>query len=200
MSTKTKTKNKTKKTFHFASVEMYNKTFHFASVEIYNSHRFGDFGKCNFSYLNGQFMVVETFYYNSDDRIDLPLDKFFKRMYRNIAHHDYYLSRFLDRQSTSFLDDIYFPVRNILSVSRSSLFLQPQIVERIVLPTEETICIIKTVWIRIVQRRWKKIYAQRKRMLQNMYLRNIYGKLSSKRNLSFSLPSLKGMLADLGDK
>ena len=144
-------------------------------------------------------MVVETFYYNSDDRIDLPIDKFFKRMYRSIAHHDYFLSRFLHRQSTSFLDDIYFPVRNILSVSRSSLFLQPQIVERIVLPTEETICIIKTVWIRIVQRRWKKIYSQRKRMLQNMYLRNIYGKLSSKRNLSFSLPSLKGMLADLGE-
>jgi hypothetical protein len=64
-----------------------------------------------------------------------------------------------------------------------------QIAQCLVLPTGERVCILKTFWLRIIQRTWKKIYYQKKKiLLKNIYLRNITGKLF--------LPSLKGMLSN----
>jgi len=43
---------------------------------------------------------------------------------------------------------------------------RPQIGETIMLPGDEMVVVLKTIWIRLIQRAWKKVYAQRLNMLQ----------------------------------
>ena len=43
---------------------------------------------------------------------------------------------------------------------------QPQIGETIILPGDEMVVILKTIWIRLLQRKWKKIYAHRNQVIQ----------------------------------
>jgi len=57
--------------------------------------------------------------------------------------------------------------------------------------------ILKTHWLRLVQRHWKKVYAERKRVIRgrrnikNQYLREINGKWTQGLN---RIPTLQGML------
>ena len=66
-------------------------------------------------------------------------------------------------------------------VSRPN-YIKPEIAECIVLDTHPHVVIIKTIWIKIIQRKWKKIYAERmiiiRRRLQinSLYMREVTGK------------------------
>ena len=52
--------------------------------------------------------------------------------------------------------------------------LSLQIVEKIVLKTGESICILKTFWIKCIQRKWKKICGHNKKVLNELKtLKNI---------------------------
>ncbi len=91
-------------------------------------------------------------------------------------------------------------IRNYENIIRSRIFLRPQIAECIKLPTEENICILKTFWINIIIRAWKKAFMKKKE-LEN--------KRNSPRSLRYrecfgvwpdycrSLPSIRGLLKDL---
>ncbi len=57
-------------------------------------------------------------------------------------------------------------IRNYKNIISRSNYIKPEIAEYIILPTQETIAILKTFWIRIIQRTWKKIYSQRKDILR----------------------------------
>jgi hypothetical protein len=51
-------------------------------------------------------------------------------------------------------------------VSRCNLYPMLEIVQTVTLePGGECVAIIKTFWIRLVQRRWKRIFAERRRRL-----------------------------------
>jgi hypothetical protein len=56
-------------------------------------------------------------------------------------------------------------------------FIRLDIIKMDVLETEETICTIHTFWIKIIQRKWKKIFNERKKILN--YRKNI-GNLMSR--------------------
>jgi hypothetical protein len=47
-------------------------------------------------------------------------------------------------------------IRNFSNI-QESLDLSLQIIHKHILPTGERICILKTFWIRCIQRKWKKI-------------------------------------------
>ena len=57
--------------------------------------------------------------------------------------------------------------------------------------------ILKTFWLKIIQRKWKNIMKKRKeiinqrKLLKNMYLRQVNGKLN---NFTDNFPILSGML------
>ena len=91
-------------------------------------------------------------------------------------------------------------VRNIYS-AMTSLAL-PQIGETIILPGEEMVVILKTIWIRLIQRTWKKIYMRRKEILrkrcetQAIYERERSGKWPYDCK---QMPGLRGMLAGLSN-
>lgn len=57
-------------------------------------------------------------------------------------------------------------IRNYEEIMFSSLCIGPQIVEMIEEPNHFTSCIIKTTYIRQLQRKWKRIYAERRRIIK----------------------------------
>ncbi len=91
-------------------------------------------------------------------------------------------------------------IRNYFNIVKKSNYIKPEIGEYIILPTQESIAILKTFWIRIIQRKWKKVFMQRKSIIsERCSLFNLSNKeLTGKWNTHCSnLPGLKGMLYTL---
>jgi hypothetical protein len=57
-------------------------------------------------------------------------------------------------------------------------------------------CVLKTHYLRLVQRRWRSILQQRRALLQQQALSYLRHRERGKRS-TLSLPTLRGMLADL---
>ena len=75
--------------------------------------------------------------------------------------------------------------------------MKPEIAECIYLDTGEHICILKTFWIRIIQKTWKKIYRQKKEILRKRCHINalLYKERTGKWPVCcFHMPSIIGML------
>ncbi len=73
----------------------------------------------------------------------------------------------------------------------------PQVVQCIMLPGEECVAIIKTFWIRWIQRKWKNIYKTRLDIINKRKAPAslIYREYNGNWPLSCSrLPSIQGML------
>jgi hypothetical protein len=73
-------------------------------------------------------------------------------------------------------------IRNYENIIIHKNYFQIHLVKNIELPTGETICIIKTYWLRIIQRTWKRIYKERKEMIEkrkninSIIYSQVYGK------------------------
>jgi hypothetical protein len=94
-------------------------------------------------------------------------------------------------------------IRNYSNIVSKENYLKPEIAQCIILPTQETIAILKTFWIRIIQRKWKKVFKLRQDNIKK------YGKLTNlySREINISvtpiynnIQSLKGMLSELKTK
>jgi hypothetical protein len=91
-------------------------------------------------------------------------------------------------------------IRNYKNIIARPDYIRPEIAECIVLPSQHTVAIIKTIWIKIIQRKWKKVYAERKRIIKmrmnysSLKTREITGKWPQSCNY---LPTLYGILHDL---
>ena len=57
-------------------------------------------------------------------------------------------------------------IRNYNKIILNKNYIQLHLAKNIVLETGETICIIKTYWLRIIQRTWKRIYKERQLIIQ----------------------------------
>jgi hypothetical protein len=89
---------------------------------------------------------------------------------------------------------VHNTIRNYKTIVQSNHYFSPQIAQCIVLSTQETIAIIKTMWIKIIQRTWKKVYLKRKQILNKLIITN---KFQLRSNMMKSLPSIHGMLSNL---
>jgi len=91
-------------------------------------------------------------------------------------------------------------IRNYKYIIARSDYIRPEIAECIVLSSQHTVAIIKTVWIKIIQRKWKKVYAERKKIIKMRMLysslktRELTGKWPTSCNY---LPTLYRMLCNL---
>jgi len=84
-----------------------------------------------------------------------------------------YIKFYLDNQSEKIKTiKPHSLVRNFSVIQKTSS--QAQIVEKILLDTGESICILKTFWLKCNQRKWKKICSYNKRaMIERKKLKNI---------------------------
>jgi len=91
-------------------------------------------------------------------------------------------------------------IRNYENIAKNKNYIKPQIAENIFLESGHCVCIIKTIWIKLIQRTWRKIYALRKDVIskrckiESLIFREITGKWP---NTCIHFPSLKGMLYPL---
>jgi len=91
----------------------------------------------------------------------------------------------------------------IRNYAKLYLKIQPEIAECHYLSSGELMAIKKTIWIKLIQRTWKKIYKKRLEIIKiwcnpnSLMHRELYGKWP---NGSRILPSINGMLYYLSKK
>jgi hypothetical protein len=86
-------------------------------------------------------------------------------------------------------------IRNFYNIIfKYNNYIKPEIGQCIVLNTGESICILKTFWIRIIQRVWKKVFKNQKTMILNRIKDAFLYEIGKKK---FILPGLKGMLFNI---
>jgi len=73
-------------------------------------------------------------------------------------------------------------IRNYSNIINNAKYLKLEILKLEILPTQECVCVIKTFWLKIIQRKWKKIYKERMILLiklknyRNLLKRELNGK------------------------
>jgi hypothetical protein len=92
-------------------------------------------------------------------------------------------------------------IRNYFNiVSNVDNHIKLEIVQKIYLLGNECVAILKTFWIRIIQRKWKKIFSQKKQVIarrclsSSIFHRQMTGNWP---NNCLILPSLNGLLSDI---
>jgi len=88
-------------------------------------------------------------------------------------------------------------IRNYKAIVSNENYIKPEIAECLYLLGDECVAILKTFWLRLVQRAWKRVFAERKQVYakrmrpDSLRHREIMGKWPSSCN---RLPGLHGML------
>ena len=94
-------------------------------------------------------------------------------------------------------------IRNYYKIVSNPNYIQPEIGQYIILPTLEAVAILKTFWIRIIQRKWKKIFKQQQQIigerckLHSLQFRQTTGHWPTHCK---TFPTVKGMLHKLNKK
>ena len=73
-----------------------------------------------------------------------------------------------------------------------------EIAECIYLPSQQCVSIIKTFWIRLIQRKWRNVCNERKRVIRLRCCPSALSYREIRGNDCAKYPILKGMLSDLG--
>lgn len=155
--------------------EIYNKYFHGKTMDSDPN-------------IDGQFLVLQTFNIQPENSIF----EFFK--YTND------LCKFYKKYYKKNLCEIHLPhivLRNYHNIIKHPSYLNLQIGQIYYLKGDECVCIIKTIWLKVVQRAWKKIFKIRTEIKQlrcrpdSIMYRQICGKWPQNCNY---LPSIRGML------
>jgi len=103
-------------------------------------------------------------------------------------------------KSPTFMNSCHTVIRNYHNIIKSFYYIQPHIVECVYLPApgSECVAILKTFWLKIVQRTWKRVYKQRMQLLCSvpmMRLREIRSGAIVYEKIH--IPGLRGMLNGL---
>jgi len=155
--------------------EIYNKYFHGRTFDSDPN-------------IDGQFLVLQTFYINHNSN----MFDFFKYV-NNLSkfYKNYYKKNFCRLSLPHNL------LRNYSNIIESPKYLNLEIGKLYYLKGNECVCVLKTFWLRLVQRAWKKIYKMRQIILQyrrrpdSLFYKQFSGKWPE--NCSY-IPSIKGML------
>lgn len=88
-------------------------------------------------------------------------------------------------------------IRNYENIIRRNDYIKPEIGLCVELPTGENVVIIKTYWIKIIQRAWKRLYKERReiingqKMIESISTRKMTGLFPNKYRY---LPTINGLL------
>ena len=92
------------------------------------------------------------------------------------------------------------PIRNFENIVTNDWYIKPEIAECVVLESGHNVSILKTFWLRLVQRRWKNIFRMRKNILRlrcqpaTLKFREVNGHWPAN---CANLPSIRGMLSNV---
>lgn len=150
--------------------------------ELYNKYIHGK-TKDSDPNINGQIMVLQSINYNKTPQIfryTNRITQFYKK---------YYIKNYGDLKH-----DI---IRNYKNIITNPKYLNLEIGILYYLRGDECVCVIKTFWLKMVQRAWKKIYKlrmiiqQKRRTPSSLLYRQLTAKWPVECN---HMPSIRGML------
>jgi len=107
------------------------------------------------------------------------------------------IARLYNRRYTRIKSLTHSIIRNYANIIVKKNYIKPEIAECIYLKNNEYIAILKTFWIRLIQRTWKRVFIERRSVILKrkspiaLKYRLIHGKWPNNCNY---LPSLYGML------
>lgn len=174
--------------------EIYNEYIHGDGEPMINSHYLiiGKFNHYYESYYSDDELEDDdsnnaSVYDDDDDDYDrdiVPIEEIMT------LHNDKYRSQFI-RNTVRYKHPF---IRNYRQIVLRPEYIQPEIAECIILPTGESVAILKTFWIRIIQRAWRRVLLERVATMKKrsspseLYYRQTRGKWSC------AMPGLWGML------
>jgi len=179
--------------------EIYNQYIHGDGEPMINSHYLiiGKFNHYYESYYSDEELeddstnasIYDDDYDDDDeyDRDDVPIEEIIT------LHNDKYRSQFI-RNTVRYKHPF---IRNYRQIVLRPGYIQPEIAECIILPSGESVAILKTFWIRIIQRAWRRVLLERAATMKKrstpaeLYYRQTHGKWSC------AMPGLCGMLNGL---
>lgn len=176
-------------------------------TELYNEYIHGLSNHTDYD-INSHYLIIETFGGSSDndseddsdddsddDTDDDSDDKYYNTKI-NIISKILKISRFYNRRYRKVKLE-HSIILNYSNIIISKNYIKPEIAECIYLKNNEYVAILKTFWIRLIQRTWKRIFIERnnvilkRKMLSSLNYRQLHGRWPNHCNY---LPSLYGML------
>jgi hypothetical protein len=155
--------------------EISSTKYNLVLAEIYNEFTHG---VNNFSEINNCYIVLYRFKQYKLDNIDECIENYL-----------FDLGRWLHPPHTN-----HSTIRNYNFICFK---IKPEIAECIYLHTGECVCIFKTIWLRLIQRTWKKIYKTRQDIIKqrckvkSLLYREIRGNWPT---TCVNIPTLSGMM------
>lgn len=135
---------------------------------------------------------------NSDSESDSDDEN---NYYNRIHNAIYYLKRkYLYLTESDMFNPILYThptIRNYYNIVSNPNYIKPEIGQYIILPTHEAVAVLKTFWIRIIQRKWKKVFQQQQQIIEercklpSLQFRQTTGHWPTHCK---TFPTLKGML------
>jgi hypothetical protein len=175
--------------------------FELGLCEIYGPSRHGQFSEeCYGHYITiytHKYQEIEYFS-ESDEENDEDEDEYWEMNEIASLHKKVYRAMPSNKITHPF-------IRNYQKIMKNENYIQPEIIEKYFINMEIRgnfypleLAIKKTVWIRIIQRAWKRVYSERCRIIQ-MIEKNPSLILKRQTHVNFNrrMPSLYGMLSSL---
>lgn len=171
--------------------------FHLALCEIYNTRIHG--GYIHNIECQGHYLIIYT--HVQENRL-VPAELNYESDtsdddYLVISGNEYWELKCIMKVHRQKYREITPPhsfIRNYRKIIKNENYIQPEIIQRIHLENQCVVAIKKTFWIRIIQRAWKRVYAEKCRILK-MYKNPSYlSKREQNIKWRIKLPTLYGML------
>lgn len=159
--------------------------------------RFDPITKISYTCLNDDYDYETDTEYESDDEYEN--NNRIIKMEDSIEFLKTHYSQFTNNNSLTHYSN-HPSIRNFHNIVSKPNYIKAEIGEYIILPTQEAIAILKTFWLRIIQRKWKKVFKEReeiiisRRYVYSLYVREVTGKWPQ---ICAYLPGLRGMLYEL---
>lgn len=148
---------------------------------------------------NGHYLVIETF--NSLDDIteeDIYEDEEYEEDYYDSINYLMWSTRNnYHNLIDTFTENPHRNIRNFLNIISDLNYIKPEIIIKLKLASGHRVAILKTFWLRLIQRVWKKVFLSRKTIIElrkkicNIQYRNMTGRWPLECN---RLPTIVGML------
>lgn len=95
---------------------------------------------------------------NDELILDKEIIKLFQKKYKTLVKNSLKFNISLEHQI----------VRNYINIITKDSYITPHIGERIYLSGDECVAIIKTMWLKIVQRCWRRVYKKRMQIISSI--------------------------------
>ena len=175
--------------------------FNLVVCEIFNRNIHGYCGDSD-KYVKGHYLclhvsrnrsIFDDCDYDSEDDDDI---------FVHLNHNEPHICDIVELQSAYYINYTrhiarhHNIIRNYHKIISRSNYIQPEIGEVVYLSSGECVAIIKTVWLKLVQRCWRKIFNMKKYIikrriqLESLKFREVHGKWPNDCNY---LPSIYGM-------